>query len=101
MLDTLCVGRRSTSGLLFGVVAVELWVRVGCVGCRHVVGFCGNDCLSWPCGRGGVLFSWCCPSPGALCGVCGGGVGVLFENCIVDASIFVVFKNFTGFCVSF
>ena len=52
------------------------------------------------CGERG-LFSWCCPSLGALCGVFGGGVGVLFENCIVDASIFVVFKNFTGFCVSF
>jgi len=99
MLDTLCVGRRSTS-IAFG------W----CCGTVGSCGVCGVSARCWVLRKRlsvmavrswRVLFSWCCPSPGALCGVFGGGVGVLFENCIVDASIFVVFKNFTGFCVSF
>ena len=98
--ECLCRPFRGGCGCLGKTVCVcGVWVSTRCwvlrkrlisAGDREIVLVAG---VWW--------FSWCCPSLGDPDGLFGGGVGVLFENCIVDASIFVVFKNFTGFCVSF
>ena len=87
---TVVCGRQSTS-VWCELGVVEMVVADRGVGVGTLLGFEETT----------GLFSWCCPCWSGMCvpGWC--GVGVLFENCIVDASIFVAFKNFSGFCVSF
>ena len=75
-----------------GGLRVAVWVSARCWVLRKRLVCPGSS------GRRGVgWFSWCCLGGLSVCA--GGllGVGVLFENCIVDASIFVALKIFLVF----